>query len=72
MTQPSVHSRGKRENIGVFDYTDEDEHVEEMSKKLLRKFDSPGTTKTPRAIDKYDFLRLCKWSLNEIVDSILL
>ncbi|KAL0833589.1 hypothetical protein Bca101_085478 [Brassica carinata] len=57
-TQPSVHSRGKREQIGVFDYTDEDEHVEEMSKKLLRKFDSPRTSKTPRAIDKYDFLRL--------------
>ncbi|XP_048635532.1 probable ubiquitin-like-specific protease 2A isoform X1 [Brassica napus] len=57
-TQPPVHSRGKREQIGVFDYTDEDEHVEEMSKKLLRKFDSPGTSKTPRAIDKYDFLRL--------------
>ncbi|KAF8045132.1 hypothetical protein N665_5560s0001, partial [Sinapis alba] len=58
MTLPSVHSRGKRDQIGVFDYTDEDEHVEEMSKKLLRKFDPPGTSKTPRAIDKYDFLRL--------------
>ncbi|KAJ4873529.1 Cysteine proteinases superfamily protein [Raphanus sativus] len=58
MTLPSLHSRGKREKIGVFDYTDEDEHVEEMSKKLLRKFDSPGTTsKPPRALDKYDFLR---------------
>ncbi|KAJ0252020.1 ubiquitin-like-specific protease 2A [Hirschfeldia incana] len=59
MTLPSLHSRGKREKkIGVFDYTDEDEHVEEMSKKLLRKFDSPGTSKTPRGLDKYDFLRL--------------
>ncbi|KAL0872660.1 hypothetical protein Bca101_022365 [Brassica carinata] len=59
MTLPSVHSRGNREQIGVFDFTDEDEHVEEVSKKLLRKFDSPGTSgKTPRALDKYDFLRL--------------
>ncbi|KAL0726395.1 hypothetical protein Bca4012_022488 [Brassica carinata] len=59
MTLPSVHSRGKREQSGVFDFTDEDEHVEEVSKKLLRKFDSPGTSgKTPRDLDKYDFLRL--------------
>ncbi|VVB10515.1 unnamed protein product [Arabis nemorensis] len=57
MTLPSVRSSGgKREQIGVFDYTDDDERIEEMSKKLLRKFVSP-LTKTPRAIDKYDFLR---------------
>ncbi|CAH8384557.1 unnamed protein product [Eruca vesicaria subsp. sativa] len=57
MTLRSVYSRGKREKIGVFDFSNEDEHVEEMSKKLLRKFDSPETSKTPRAVDKYDFLR---------------
>ncbi|KFK29984.1 hypothetical protein AALP_AA7G202600 [Arabis alpina] len=58
MTLPSIRSSGKRENIGVFDYTDDDERIEEISKELLRKFDSPSVTKTPRAIDKYDFLRL--------------
>ncbi|KAL1215843.1 putative ubiquitin-like-specific protease 2A [Cardamine amara subsp. amara] len=54
---PSVKSRRKRKQIGVFDFTDEDDRVEEMSKKLLRKFDSP-VTKTSCPIDKYDFLRL--------------
>ncbi|XP_024005394.1 probable ubiquitin-like-specific protease 2A [Eutrema salsugineum] len=54
MTLPSVRSLGKCELIGVYDFTDEEEHVEEMSKKLLRKFGSPGTKS---AIDKYDFLR---------------
>ncbi|EOA16067.1 hypothetical protein CARUB_v10004200mg [Capsella rubella] len=56
MTLRSVQSRSKRKPIGVYDYTDEDERVEEMSKKLLRRYDSP-VTKTSSAIDKYDFLR---------------
>uniref|UniRef100_A0A1J3JAS1 Putative ubiquitin-like-specific protease 2A n=1 Tax=Noccaea caerulescens TaxID=107243 RepID=A0A1J3JAS1_NOCCA len=56
MTLPSAQSRSKRDQTGVFDYTDEDEHVEEMSKKILRKFDSTGT-KSSRAIDKYEFLQ---------------
>lgn len=64
MTLPSVRSRGKPEQIGVFDYTDEEERVEEMSKKLLRKFDSPVTKSS--AIDKYDFLRFCKCFLLSI------
>ncbi|CAA7037749.1 unnamed protein product [Microthlaspi erraticum] len=57
MTLPSAQSRSKRDQIGVFDYTDEDEHDEEVSKKLLRKFDSPVTKSSSRDIDKYDFLQ---------------
>ncbi|XP_010432536.1 PREDICTED: probable ubiquitin-like-specific protease 2A isoform X1 [Camelina sativa] len=57
MSLRSVQSRSKRKSIGVYDFTEEEERVEEMSKKLLRKYDSPVTTKTSSAVDKYDFLR---------------
>jgi sentrin-specific protease 7 len=57
MTLRSVQSRSKRKPIDVFDYSDEDDRVEEESKKLLRKFDSPVTKKHHCAIDKYEFLR---------------
>ncbi|CAH8274455.1 unnamed protein product [Arabidopsis lyrata] len=57
MSLRSVQSRSKRKPLAVFDYTDEEERIEKVSKKLLRKFDSPVTEKTSCAIDKYDFLR---------------
>lgn len=64
MTMRSVKSRGKRKQPGVFDYTDEDDRVEEISKQLLRKFDSP-VTKTSSSMDKYEFLRVCECLLSE-------
>lgn len=65
MTLRSVQSRSKRKAIAVFDYTDEEERIEKVSKKLLRKFDSPVTKKSSCAIDKYDFLRCCECFFSE-------
>lgn len=58
----------KKKKYQVFDFNDEDERVEKISKKFLGKFSPKNNHTSP--VDKYKFLQCCQ-SLSLLLEFLI-